>query len=113
MGHRHSPINYGRAFVIGISLNVGFVVVQFTYGWIAHSLALMADAGHNLSDVFSLLLAWGATRLALRHPTAARTYGMRRSSILAAFINAIILLVAVGAIAWEAIQRFREPGPVA
>lgn len=113
MGHSHEPAKHGRAFVIGLILNLGFVVVEFIYGTLAHSLALVADAGHNLSDVLSLLLAWGALLLSRRHPTPGRTYGLRRSSILAAFVNAVILLLAMGAIAWEALQRFSEPQPVA
>jgi len=113
MGHSHEPTKHGRAFVIGLILNLGFVVVEFIYGTLAHSLALVADAGHNLSDVLSLILAWGALVLSQRHPTPGRTYGLRRSSILAAFVNAVVLLLAMGAIAWEALQRFGEPQPVA
>ena len=112
-GHSHGASGYGRAFAIGVALNLGFVAVEFVYGRMAHSLALVADAGHNLSDVLGLLLAWGAAALAQRHPTPGRTYGMRRSSILAALVNAVVLLVAVGAIAWEAVRRFGEPGEVA
>jgi cobalt-zinc-cadmium efflux system protein len=111
-GHDHGAADYGRAFAIGVVLNLGFVVVEFLYGQLAHSLALVADAGHNLSDVLALLLAWGAAVLARRRPTPGRTYGMRRSSILAALVNAIVLLVAVGAIAWEAVRRFSEAPPV-
>jgi len=111
-GHDHGQANYGRIFAIGIALNLGFVIVEFTYGRIAHSLALVADAGHNLSDVLSLLLAWGAAILSKRYPTPERTYGFRRSSILAALVNAVVLLVAVGAIAWEAMRRFGEPSQV-
>src|SRR2546427_212681 len=111
-GHEHEAADYGRAFAMGVVLNLGFVVVEFLYGQLAHSLALVADAGHNLSDVLALLLAWGATVLARRRPTPGRTYGIRRSSILAALVNAIVLLVAVGAIAWEAVRRFSEPTPV-
>src|SRR5215475_3864962 len=112
-GHRHGAANYSRAFAIGVVLNLGFVVVEFIYGHLAHSLALVADAGHNLSDVLALSLAWGAAVLAQRRPTPGRTYGLRRSSILAALMNAIVLLVAVGAIAWEAVRRFSAPSPVA
>lgn len=111
-GHDHGDGNYNRAFVISIALNTGFVIIEAVYGILANSLALLADAGHNLSDVLGLLLAWGATILARRQPTARRTYGLRRSSILAALLNAILLLVASGAIAWEAIQRFSEPSSV-
>ncbi|MCU6551027.1 cation diffusion facilitator family transporter, partial [Klebsiella pneumoniae] len=99
-------------FIVSISLNTGFVIIEAVYGILANSLALLADAGHNLSDVLGLLLAWGASILARRLPTARRTYGLRRSSILAALLNAILLLVASGAIAWEAIQRFLEPSSV-
>src|SRR2546430_11427708 len=112
-GHDHGSATYGRAFAIGMVLNLGFVVVEFLYGQLAHSLALVADAGHNLSDVLALFLAWGAAVLTRRRPTPGRTYGMRRSSILAALVNAIVLLVAVGAIAWEAVRRFSETPPVA
>ncbi len=109
----HGPKSYGRAFAIGIVLNLTFVIVEFFYGKISHSLALVADAGHNLSDVLALALAWGASLLGRTRPTQARTYGMRRSSILASLINAVVLLLVLGAISWEAMQRFNEPSPVA
>jgi len=112
-GHVHAPKDFGRAFAIGTALNVGFVVIEATYGILANSMALLADAGHNLSDVFGLLMAWGAAAMARRAPTARFTYGLRSSSILAALANAILLLIAVGAIAWEAVQRFSHPAPVA
>jgi len=111
-GHVHGPANYDRAFAIGVALNFGFVVVEAVYGILANSLALLADAGHNLSDVAGLLLAWGATWLARKAPTARRTYGYGRSTILAALGNAVLLLVATGAIALEAVQRFADPQPV-
>jgi len=111
--HHGDPNNYGRAFVIAIALNVAFVAIEFTYGFIANSTALIADAGHNLSDVLGLILAWGATLLARKAPNGRYTYGLRSSSILAALANAMLLLVACGAIAWEAIQRFAEPPMVA
>jgi cobalt-zinc-cadmium efflux system protein len=111
-GHNHGSSNYNRAFIISVTLNTGFVIIEGVYGILANSLALLADAGHNLSDVLGLLLAWGASILARRRPTPRRTYGLRRSSILAALLNAILLLVASGAIAWEAIRRFLEPSPV-
>ncbi len=111
--HSHGPTNYGRAFLIGVTLNLGFVIVEVIYGRLAHSLALVADAGHNLSDVLGLVLAWGAMVLSRRSPTRERTYGFRRSSILAALINAAFLLISVGAIAWEAIGRLNNPSPVA
>jgi hypothetical protein len=89
--HSHGPANYGRAFALGVVLNTGFVILEATYGYWSHSLALIADAGHNLSDVLSLLLAWGAAWLAQRQVTQYRTYGFRRSSILAALVNAVLL----------------------
>jgi cobalt-zinc-cadmium efflux system protein len=112
-GHHHPPPDeLNRAFLIGITLNVAFVVIEFVFGLLADSLALIADAGHNLSDVLSLLLAWGATRLARRDATPHRTYGFRRGTILSSLISSILLLVAMGAIAWEAVLRFRAPAPV-
>lgn len=111
--HHHGPASYNRAFAIGVALNLGFVGVEAFYGIAAHSVALLADAGHNLSDVLGLLLAWAAAWMAKRQPTRRRTYGFGRSSILASLGNAIMLLVAVGAIAWEAIQRLGAPEPVA
>ncbi len=111
--HNHVPKNFDRAFAIGIALNVGFVVVEVIFGLLSNSLALLADAGHNLSDVLSLLFAWGASVLVRKLPTQRHTYGLRRTSILAALINALVLLVAVGAIAWEAILRFGYPEVVA
>ncbi|MGN6755820.1 MAG: cation diffusion facilitator family transporter [Thermomicrobiales bacterium] len=111
-GHSHGPASYGRAFAIGMALNIGFVIIEAVYGKLAGSLALVADAGHNLSDVLGLGLAWGAAVLAQRRPTVRRTYGLRRTSILAALANAIILLVAVGGIAWEAIRRLQTPDHV-
>lgn len=110
--HDHQPANYNRAFVVGMILNVGFVITEFIFGMLANSIALIADAGHNLSDVLGLVLAWGAMLLVRRKPSSRHTYGWRKSSILAAFLNAIFLLVATGAIAWEAIQRFGKPGEV-
>ena len=111
--HHHEPSDHGRAFLIGILLNVGFVMTEFYYGKVSHSLALVADAGHNLSDVLSLMLAWGGAILSKRQPTPNRTYGLRRSSILASLTNAVVLLIALGAIAWESLQRFANPAPVA
>jgi cobalt-zinc-cadmium efflux system protein len=108
-GHRHPPPRFGSAFAIGVILNLGFVVLEVIYGVFAHSLALIADAGHNMGDVLGLLLAWCATSLARTAPTERRTYGLRSSSILAALFNAIFLLITVGAIAWEAIRRFGDP----
>src|ERR1700674_1063692 len=105
VGHSHAPANFGSAFTIGIALNLAFVILEVIYGVFAHSLALVADAGHNMGDVLGLLLAWGASFLARTAPTERRTYGLRSSSILAAIFNAIFLLITVGAIAWEAIRR--------
>jgi cobalt-zinc-cadmium efflux system protein len=112
-GHSHAPPGNNVAFAVGVSLNFGFVLVEVLYGIAAHSLALISDAGHNLSDVFCLLLAWGAMHLTRSAPTKRRTYGWRRSSILAALVNAIILLVVVGGITVEAIRRFAQPQAVA
>ena len=112
-GHSHTPAHYGRAFGLGVGLNLGFVLVELVYGRLSGSLALVADAGHNLSDVLSLLLAWLAFALSRRRPSARHTYGLRRSSILAALANAVLLLVALGIIIWEALQRLAQPGPVA
>lgn len=114
-GHHHHPVpgDHGKAFLIAIFLNTGFVLVEFAYGLMADSTALLADAGHNLSDVLALMLAWGAALLAKRQPNSRYTYGLRSSSILAALLNAMLLLVACGAIAWEAARRFYAPAPVA
>lgn len=111
-GHSHAPADFGRAFLIGTALNFGFVVIEAGFGFAVNSMALLADAGHNLSDVLGLLIAWGAASLVKRVPTKHYTYGFRRSTILAALFNALFLLVAIGAIALEAIQRFRSPEPV-
>ncbi|MBC7414541.1 MAG: cation transporter [Herminiimonas sp.] len=111
-GHAHAPKNFGTAFAIGIALNTGFVIAEVVYGLTANSLALLADAGHNLSDVLGLLLAWGASVLARRVPSSRFTYGLRSTSILAALINAVLLLTVTGGIAWEAIQRFGHPDEV-
>lgn len=112
-GHSHSPPANNFAFAVGITLNCGFVLAEVVYGLSAHSLALLSDAGHNMSDVFGLLIAWGAIHIGKSLPTKHRTYGLRRSSILAALINAIILLLVVGGITWEAIQRIAHPQVVA
>ena len=111
--HSHAPRDFGRAFAIGIALNLGFVIVEAIYGAMAHSLSLLADAGHNFGDVLGLVLAWIASVLVRRLPTPRRTYGLRRSSILAALLNAVVLLIAIGGIAWEAMLRLRHPEPVA
>ena len=105
-GHRHAPASFGRAFAIGVGLNAAYVILEVVFGLFAHSIALVADAGHNVGDVLSLVLAWVASMLVRRAPSGKRTYGWRRSSILAALINAVILLATMGGIAWEAIRRF-------
>ncbi len=110
--HAHAPADFGRAFLIGILLNSGFVALEFAMGWVSGSLALISDAGHNLGDVLGLVLAWAATILARRPAGGRYTYGLKRSTILAALANAIILLVGVGAIGLEAISRLRDPRPV-
>jgi cobalt-zinc-cadmium efflux system protein len=112
-GHAHAPKSFGAAFAIGTALNLGFVIVEATYGVLGHSMALLADAGHNLSDVLGLAIAWGAAILTRRRPKGRYTYGLRGSSIMAALFNAVFLLIAIGAIAIEAIQRFSSPAPVA
>ena len=111
-GHSHGPSSYSSAFAVGIGLNLTFVAVEALYGVRAGSLALLADAGHNLSDVIGLVLAWTGALLARRAPTPNRTYGMRRASVLAALSNAVLLLVAIGAIAWEAVGRLGNPAPI-
>lgn len=111
--HAHSVRRYDLMFGVGIALNLGFVVAEATFGVKANSLALLADAGHNLGDVLALLVAWAAARLSVSTPTRRRTYGMRRTSIFAALFNALVLLLVVGGIAWEALGRFFEPLPVA
>ena len=113
-GHHHAlPADHGRAFALAIGINTLFVAIEFIYGFIANSTALMADAGHNLSDVLGLALAWGAAILAKRAPSKHFTYGLRGTSIVAALMNALLLMLACGAIAWEAVQRFAHPPPVA
>ena len=112
-GHHHAPASFGTAFAVGTALNVVLVAAQFGYGWLANSVALMADAAHNFGDVLGLLIAWLAVALGSRGPTLRRTYGWGRSSILAALGNAMILLVGSGAIALEAIHRLLAPEPVA
>ncbi|MET0676518.1 MAG: cation diffusion facilitator family transporter [Bradyrhizobium sp.] len=112
-GHSHAPDSFGTAFAIGASLNAGFVIAELIFGYAANSLALISDAVHNLSDVIALLLAWGAAWLAQKRPTQRHTYGYRRASILAALFNAGLLLVAVGGIVVEAVNRFSQPEPLA
>lgn len=107
--HSHAPRNFSRAFAIGIGLNIAFVAVESFYGWKISSLALLADAGHNLSDVAGLALAWAGGMAGRLAPDSRHTYGWRRASILAAFGNAVLLLVAMGSLAWEAIGRLQVP----
>lgn len=112
-GHGHAPKDFGAAFAIGTALNLGFVVLEAVYGLLANSLALVADAGHNLGDVLSLVMAWAAAMLARRAPSQTHTYGLRRGTILAALANATLLMLTVGAIAVEGVRRTLEPGEVA
>lgn len=107
--HHHAPPDYGRAFAAAVVLNLAFVVIEAVYGFLSDSLALLTDAGHNLSDVFGLLLAWGAAALAKRRPSARRTYGYSRATILASLFSGLLLMGAVGAIGWEAVNRLLEP----
>lgn len=109
----HAPANFGMAFAVGIVLNTIFIVIEAVYGYISNSTALIADAGHNLSDVLGLIVAWIAVILSKRPPSARYTYGLRGSSILAALFNAVFLLIAVGAIGWQAVLRLFNPEPVA
>jgi cobalt-zinc-cadmium efflux system protein len=102
-------VSSDRAFAIGIALNLGFVAIEAWYGWKIGSLALLADAGHNLSDVIGLVLAWGGALAGRLRPDARHTYGWKRASILAAFANALLLLVAMGSLAWEAAHRLQTP----
>ncbi len=112
-GHNHAPASFGCAFAIGIALNASFIVAEVAYGLSAHSLALLADAGHNLSDVLGLVMAWGATCLARKKPSARYTYGLQSSSIMAALANAFLLLLVTGGVILEAVQRLSEDAPVA
>lgn len=113
LGHSHAPQHFGGAFAIGIGLNLAFVVIEALYGVFSNSVALIADAGHNLGDVLGLAVAWLANELVKRAPSNRFTYGLRGSTILAALFNAVFLLVTAGAISWEAIQRLWTPEPVA
>jgi cobalt-zinc-cadmium efflux system protein len=112
-GHSHAPASFGKAFAIGVALNAGFVVLEVVFGVLGHSVALLADAGHNLSDVLGLVVAWIASILIKRAPTPRFTYGLGGSSILAALFNAVFLLVVIGGLSWEAIGRLFHPEPVA
>ncbi|MFB6341112.1 cation diffusion facilitator family transporter [Saccharicrinis sp. FJH62] len=118
MAHQHTHShahqnNHGKAFAIGIGLNIAFVAVEVIYGLIANSSALLADAGHNTSDVLSLVFAWVAARLATMKPKGKYTYGLRKTTILVSILNALLLFVAVGLIAWDAFRKFSNPEPVA
>ncbi|HVY26082.1 MAG TPA: cation diffusion facilitator family transporter [Polyangiaceae bacterium] len=112
-GHDHALSDFGRAFAIGIALQAAFIVGEVVVGLTAHSLAVLADAGHNASDVLALMLAWGANRLSLRAPTRGRTYGLKSASIMAALANALMLVFVNGGVAWEAVARLSHPEPVA
>jgi len=111
--HQHpTPKNYNLVFSVGTALNIIFVIVEVVFGFLSNSLALIADAGHNLGDVLALLLSWGATYLAQRKPTNTKTYGLRRGTILAAFISSLVLLMTMSIVAWEAMGRFTNPSEV-
>ena len=107
--HHHAPPDYNRAFAVGVVLNVGFVIIEVFYGLLSGSLALLTDAGHNLSDVLGLLLAWGAVMLAKKRPSSWRTYGYSRATIIASLFSGLLLMGAVGAIGWEAANRLMDP----
>lgn len=107
--HHHAPPDYSRAFALGVTLNVGFVIVEAVFGVLSGSLALLTDAGHNLSDVLGLLLAWGAAALAKKKPSPRRTYGFSRATIIASVFSGLLLMGAVGAIGWEAVGRLMDP----
>ncbi len=111
--HQHAPKDFGRAFALGIALQSAFIIGEVVVGLAANSLAVLADAGHNLSDVLALALAWGATQLGKRKATKGRTYGLRSASILTALANSLTLVFVNGAVAWEAVGRLRSPEPVA
>ena len=110
--HEHGGSNFGRAFAVGIGLNTIFIVVEIIYGLAAGSMALVADAAHNFSDVIGLAMAWAAFAIAKKRPTRRHTFGLRKTTVLAALANAILLLVALGGVVWEAIGRLRHPGPI-
>src|SRR5579875_286043 len=111
-GHSHAPANFGAAFAVGAVLNTGFVVGEAVFGVMSHSLALLADAGHNLGDVAALLMAWAASWLAKKQPSERYTYGLRSTSMLAALVNAVVLLLITGAVAAEAVRRLVAPSSV-
>ena len=109
--HTHAPASFGSAFAIGIALNVGFVLAEVVFGFLANSMSLLADAGHNLSDVLGLVLAWAAATMARKAPSPRFTYGLKKAPILAALANSLLLLIAVGAIGAEAVRRLFHPSP--
>jgi cobalt-zinc-cadmium efflux system protein len=111
--HSHTPVNFGRSFAVATALNMALVIGEVFYGLSTNSLALLADAGHNFGDVMGLLLAWGAYAIADWVPNSRYTYRMRSASILAALANGVLLVAATAIIAWEAIQRFNDPTPIA
>lgn len=110
--HDHAPKDFNQAFAIGIALNIAFVAIESFYGWKVNSLALLADAGHNFSDVIGLVLAWGGALAVKLRPNIRHTYGWKRATILAAFANALLLLVAMGGLIWEAFGRLATPQPM-
>ncbi len=107
--HHHAPPDFNRAFAVGVALNVVFVIIEAFYGILSGSLALLTDAGHNLSDVLGLLLAWVAVILAKKRPSSRRTYGFSRATIIASLFSGLLLMGAVGVIGWEAVNRLMEP----
>lgn len=109
--HSHAPKDFGRAFAIGITLNLAFVAVETLFGFLADSIALIADAGHNLSDVLGLIVAWAGASMARRSRSPRFTFGLKKASILAALVNGLFLLLAVGAIIAEAFRRLFHPAP--
>ena len=111
--HHHAPASFGAAFAIGAALNIGFVAVEAAFGFLGHSVALLADAGHNLGDVLGLAVAWAASVLAKRRPSERYTYGLGSTSVLAALFNAVVLLTVTGAVAAEAVRRLLMPQPTA
>ena len=112
MGQDHSTPNYSKAFALGIGLNLIFIAIEIIYGLLANSSALLADAGHNASDVLGLVFAWFAIWLAKQRPKGRFSYGFKKSTILISMLNALLLFIAVGIIGWDAIQRFQNPQPV-
>lgn len=110
--HNHTPRNYSKAFAIGITLNIIFVIIELGYGLAYDSMALISDASHNFSDVLGLMLAWGAAYLMTKKPTLNRSYGFRRVTIMASLVSSVLLFIGMGAILWESIARIGIPQPV-